>query len=268
MTPGVGVCRARPQAASRRSKSKERNKGSSGSQLEERLKSATKAAPGWKTPIECGRGPARRETGEDVRRRSEQPDAEASSRTPQKRVGKVGGRAKKSRLATTMAVGTKRERDASYQLKRALLFNTANLTQHYRDWSPLHKQPGVLAVLILSCGTYRKDVQSREPRKKGYYLARVHLSQNVHVDESIVKLRKSTLAFEFEAGLRGGGGRVRDIEVYNLKSTNQLSLKTTSRRYAYRGHGVFTGASKMWVRLLKLEFERRRWLLSKLKASL
>ncbi|KAJ7218568.1 hypothetical protein GGX14DRAFT_390334 [Mycena pura] len=71
--PG-GVCGARPQAASRRSKSQERNKGSSGSQLEERLKRATKAAPGWKTPNECGRGPARRETGEDDRRRSEQPD--------------------------------------------------------------------------------------------------------------------------------------------------------------------------------------------------
>ncbi|KAJ7230100.1 hypothetical protein GGX14DRAFT_384058 [Mycena pura] len=83
------MCRARPQAASRRSKSKERNKGSSGSQLEERLKSATKAAPGWKTPIECGRGPARRETGEDVRRRSEQPDTpKGASRQSDSAAGK------------------------------------------------------------------------------------------------------------------------------------------------------------------------------------
>src|ERR1700761_3869633 len=107
MTPEVGVCRARPQAASRRSKSKEHNKGSSGSQLEECLKSATKAAPGWKTPIECSRGPARRETGGDVRRRSEQPDTSEARR-------EVGGHAKKSRLATTMAVGTKHERDVRF----------------------------------------------------------------------------------------------------------------------------------------------------------
>ncbi|KAJ7229810.1 hypothetical protein GGX14DRAFT_383770 [Mycena pura] len=111
MTPGVGVCRARPQAASRRSKFKERNKGSSGSQLEERLKSATKAAPGWKTPIECGRGRARRETGEDVRCRSEQPDtpkgaARQSVSTAGKRLR--GGPPKQSNVTSS---GQKWERE-------------------------------------------------------------------------------------------------------------------------------------------------------------